>query len=56
MQNKHACHLLSDSKPFGNMAINFGYTPAKSIGSVALACVVTMVGFRLSKGGLLPYQ
>jgi len=39
--NKHACWLLSDSKLLDNMAINFGCTPAKPIGNLALAHGVT---------------
>jgi len=31
--------------PLVTMAINFGCTPARPIGRLALACGVTMVGF-----------
>ena len=37
--------------PLVTMVINFGCTPARSIGSLALAHRVTMVGFRPNNGG-----
>jgi len=43
--NEYAYRLLSDSESLITMGINFGCTPARPIGSLALACGVTMVGF-----------
>ena len=41
--------------PLVTMAINFGCTPTRLIGSLALARGVTMVDFCLNNGALLPY-
>ena len=39
--NKHVYPLLSNSEPLNNMVINFEGTPARPIGSLALARGVT---------------
>ena len=41
--------------PLVTIAINFGCTPTRPIGSLALAHRATIVGFCPNNGGLLPY-
>ena len=52
--NKYACWLLSDSVSLDNMAINFGCTLARPIGSLALARGVTWWAYALNMVGLCP--